>query len=364
MWLMIFGAVALAALAGIVYLVRQFHRFRMLEQLSQKHRLLSWILAALPVAMILSTYFINRFAMFIVIIHLSVIWLLCSLAAYIIRKCLHREYTRNYAGGAAIILTAAVLCIGWYYAHHVYETDYSLTTEKDLGGAPLRVAMLADSHISITLDGAAFAAQIDRIQAQNPDVLFICGDFVDDDTERQDMLEACAALGRMQTKYGIYYVYGNHDLGYFNYRDFTAEELLQALHENGVTLLADETAVIAEHIAVTGRRDANMDGRAEIGALSAGADDSLYRILLDHQPTDYDAEAAAGYDLVLSGHTHGGHIFPAGQIGLVISRNNALYGHEKRGNTDYIVTSGISGWAIPFKTGCISEYCIIDVTNE
>lgn len=362
MWLMIFGAVALAALAGIVYLVRQFHRFRMLEQLSQRHRLLSWILAALPVAMILSTYFINRFAMFIVIIHLSVIWLLCSLAAYIIRKCLHRERTRNYAGGAAILLTAAVLCIGWYFAHHVYETDYQLTTDKSLS-EPLRIAMLADSHLSITLDGAEFAAQLDRIQAQNPDVLFICGDFVDDDTKRQDLLDACAALGKMQTKYGIYYVYGNHDLGYFSYRDFTADELRQALAENGVTLLADETAVIDTHISVTGRCDANAD-REEIGTLAAETDSASYRILLDHQPTDYDAEAAAGYDLVLSGHTHGGHIFPAGQIGLVISDNNALYGHEKRGNTDFIITSGISGWAIPFKTGCISEYCIIDVTNE
>ena len=194
-------------------------------------------------------------------------------------------------------------------------------------------------------------------------MLLICGDFVDDDTKRQDLLDACAALGKMQTKYGIYYVYGNHDLGYFRYRDFTADELRQALAENGVTLLADETEVISEHISVTGRLDANAD-RAEISALAADADTSLYRILLDHQPTDYDAEAAAGYDLVLSGHTHGGHIFPAGQIGLVISENDALYGHEKRGNTDFIITSGISGWAIPFKTGAVSEYCIIDVTEK
>ena len=360
MWLMIFGAIALLALGGLIYLVRGVHRFRAFEQLAEKHRLFSWVLACLPVAALSGIYFlINAYTIFVIVIQLTVIWMLCDLAAFIIRKCLHRERTRNYAGGAAVLLTAAVFGIGWYFAHHVYETDYHLTTDKSLS-APLRIAMLADSHLSITLNGQEFAAQLDRIQAQNPDMLLICGDFVDDDTKRQDLLDACAALGKMQTKYGIYYVYGNHDLGYFRYRDFTADELRQALAENGVTLLADETEVISEHISVTGRLDANAD-RAEISALAADADTSLYRILLDHQPTDYDAEAAAGYDLVLSGHTHGGHIFPAGQIGLVISENDALYGHEKRGNTDFIITSGISGWAIPFKTGCISEYCIIDV---
>ena len=94
----------------------------------------------------------------------------------------------------------------------------------------------------------------------------------------------------------------------------------------------------------------------------AEADSSQYTVVLDHQPNAYDEEAQSGADLVLSGHTHGGHIFPAGQIGLAIGANDRVYGYEKRLNTDYIVTSGISGWAIPFKTGTISEYCIIDVS--
>ena len=98
--------------------------------------------------------------------------------------------------------------------------------------------------------------------------------------------------------------------------------------------------------------------------LMRGLDETKYVIMLDHQPNDYAAEAEAGADLVLSGHTHGGHIFPAGLIGLWTGANDRTYGSERRGNTDFYVTSGISGWGIPFKTGCISEFVVIDIVRE
>ena len=97
--------------------------------------------------------------------------------------------------------------------------------------------------------------------------------------------------------------------------------------------------------------------RRALGAV----DPERYTIVLDHQPADYDALAECAADLVLSGHTHGGHIFPAGHIGMLMGANDALYGLEERGNTSFIVTSGISGWAIPFKTLAISEFVVIDV---
>ena len=84
-------------------------------------------------------------------------------------------------------------------------------------------------------------------------------------------------------------------------------------------------------------------------------------MVLDHQPNDYDAEAESGADLVLSGHTHGGQLIP---VNLFISlANDKTYGMEKRGNTNFIVTSGISDWAIKFKTGCRSEFNVIDVNG-
>ena len=96
-------------------------------------------------------------------------------------------------------------------------------------------------------------------------------------------------------------------------------------------------------------------------ALTSGLDVSKYMIVLDHQPNDYANEADSPVDLVLSGHTHGGHIYPAGAFGLLIGANDRVYGTELRKGTRFVVTSGISGWAIPFKTGCFSEYLVIDI---
>ena len=95
-------------------------------------------------------------------------------------------------------------------------------------------------------------------------------------------------------------------------------------------------------------------------------DPGKYTIVLDHQPQDYAAQEEAGADLVLSGHTHGGQLFPLMVIEnhSNITPDDKVYGHEKRGKTDFIVTSGISDWAIRFKTGCKSEYVIVEIEGK
>lgn len=86
--------------------------------------------------------------------------------------------------------------------------------------------------------------------------------------------------------------------------------------------------------------------------------------MLDHQPNDYDDEAETNADLVLSGHTHGGHIFPIGPASLLVGANDQVYGKKRVNGTDFIVTSGLSGWEVPFKTFAKSEYVIIDIESE
>ena len=66
-------------------------------------------------------------------------------------------------------------------------------------------------------------------------------------------------------------------------------------------------------------------------------------------------------DLVLSGHTHGGQMIPVNPVGVWMGANDKTYGLEQRGNTNFIVTSGISCWEVKFKTGCKSEYVVIDI---
>ncbi|MBR6107628.1 MAG: metallophosphoesterase [Oscillospiraceae bacterium] len=364
MWVLIFGTVLTVAVISIFYLISRVRRFKPFQRLAEKHRLLSWLAAAGAVAAGAAAIYLTLgvYAVIIVMLHLMFIWMLCELVAFFIRKIAKKERRNCFEGIAALLLTAVWLGIGWYNAHHISINNYSFTTEKTLGGSPLRIVMFADSHLGITLDGDSFTKEMEKVQAQNPDLVVIAGDFVDDDTTKADMLRACEALGSLQTKYGVYFVCGNHDNGYYRYRDFDSQALHDALTENGVTVLSDETVLIDNRFWLIGRLDRSYD-RAEAQALTADLDRTKYIIMLDHQPNDYQNEADAGADLVLSGHTHGGHLFPAGQIGLLLGMNDRIYGTEARGSCNFLVTSGISGWAIPFKTCTGSEICVIDIAG-
>ena len=363
MWnivLLVFGIITLAA-AGFV--VTRIHRLSFIKKLSEKNAFLSWGAAVLPVLLIGLFCFINVFTMVIVLLHFFVGFLIADIISFIVRKASKKNFSYDIQTFSAIAFTIVYLCVGWFAAHHVFITNYTFFTEKEIG-EDIRIVEIADSHLGITLDGKDFAEQMERVQKTEPDAVVIVGDFVDDDTEKQDMIDACKSLGRLKTKYGVFFVYGNHDEGYYNYRNFNSEELCTALRENGVVILSDENLLIDDKFYIVGRKDRSMPERMEAKSLTETLDDSKYIIMLDHQPNDYEKEARTEADLVLSGHTHGGHIFPAGQLGLLMGANDRIYGVEERNNTVFVVTSGISGWAIPFKTGTFSEFVVIDIKQK
>lgn len=369
MWLIIGALVLLTSGGGFVYLTAGFHRFGFMKKLGEKHKKASWLLSAAAIAVICGIWaFINIWSFMIVLIHLFFFWLGADAVSAFVTRCRKKKPMRNYSGAFAVITTTIYLAIGWFLAHNVSRTDYSFNTDKNIGADAVRIALIADSHLGITLDGNDFAYQMERINEDNPDMVIIAGDFVDDDSRRSDMVEACAALGKIKTKYGVFYAAGNHDKGYFSSgRDFTMDDVVSELEKNGVTVLMDEAVMVDANICVIGRKDKSEElsgERKTMAELTAGMSPESYKIVIDHQPNDYAAEAAGGADLVLSGHTHGGHLFPAGYIGVLIGANDRFYGTEHRNGTDFVVTSGISGWALPFKTGCKSEYVIIEIEKD
>lgn len=361
-WILLLILTAALVLGAMLYLVTRVRRFSCMRRLAAQHKGLSWLVAVGAVSSLLLFAFVNPFSAVIVVLHLALCWMVCDLVAWLVRRIRKKEAKRYVAGAVALALTALYLGGGWIAAHRVRQTEYVVTTQKKV--EPLRVVLIADSHLGATLDGEGFAKQMERIQAAGPDLVVVAGDFVDDDSKEGDMLAACAALGRLNTTYGVYLVFGNHDRGYYRHREFGLEQLRRTLAENGVTVLEDEAVLLGGSFALIGRRDRSVGDRLSADELLSAVPTERYSILLDHQPNDYDAEAAAGVDLVLSGHTHGGHIFPAGPIGLWMGANDAVYGLSHRGGTSFLVTSGISGWAIPFKTGTCSEFVVIDIEEQ
>lgn len=326
------------------------------------NKYISWIISLIPIIIIF--VFFNYVNFIVIIIHLAIFISIIKLIGFIIKKLLKKEILENYLVVIAILITTIYLGIGCYLDYHIFETKYEVISNKDIGVDKFRIIQLADSHIGATFDGKGFAKYIEKIGKIESDIIVITGDFVDDDTSLEDMIISCNALGKINPKYGVYFIYGNHDKGYFDYRNFKDKELREELVKNNVIILEDDVIDLTDKIYLIGRLDKRFSDRATISMLTKNLDKSKYIIDLNHQPNDYKNEEAASVDLVLSGHTHGGQLFPLGYIGLLIGANDRFYGIEKRENTTFIVNTGLSDWAIDFKTGTKSEYVIVDIVNK
>lgn len=365
MWLIIFAVVMAALIAGIAYLTVAACRFGLIQKVSEGKKWLG-ILISLGVIVILFTAaalvmdFTNAV---IVLVFTFLFFLLFGIIGFAAEKISGKSSKINWPGWLALLSTIIYFSAGYYLCNNVWQTDYDLKTDKSVGR--LKIAMFADSHIGATFDGKGFAAELKKINRQHPDIVLVPGDYVDDWSNKEDMKTASAALGKMKAKYGVWFSYGNHDEGMFNDRNFTAAELESELEKNGVHVLADSYELVDDRFYVVCRKDSSVSpDRMSMDDLLKGIDTEKYVIVLDHEPNDYDNEAASDADLVLSGHTHGGQLFPFNKAGEWFNINDRTYGYERRKGTDFIVTSGISDWAILFKTGTKSEYVIIDLEGK
>ena len=363
-WFILVAAVFIGFIAGIAFMIRCIGKFGFVRKLAGENRTLKilvplGVMAVAVGAVTLILSFVNAVVFFL---HAVVFFIIWELIFFIIRKASRKEFTRYWAGILAVATTVIYIGIGIYLCAHVWQTNYTLTSSKV--SSPVRIALIADSHLGTLFGGEGFAEYMREIEAQNPDMLIISGDFVDDSSERAELVRACEALGQMDLTYGVYYAFGNHDKGYYEgTRDFSAQDLVDELERNGVYVLEDSLVNFGE-LCIIGRADASYDeDRMEMSSLILSADPGRYIVVIDHEPTDFDNEAATYADLVLCGHTHGGQMFPFTLMGSVFG-NDRDYGYERRNDTDFIVTSGIADWELWFKTGVHSEYVIIDVVPQ
>ncbi len=256
--------------------------------------------------------------------------------------------------------TFIYILISLFLGFKVFETDYSINTNKM--NRSLKIAQITDVHLGNTFDGNGFKKYIEEINQLNPDLLVVTGDFVDDETKYNEMVVACQALGEAKTKYGVYFIHGNHDKGYYpKHRKYTKEDLNNELLKNNVNILEDEYILVDNDFYIIGRKDKSDKSRIPMDKLMEGVDTNKYTILLDHQPNDYNNEKNK-VDLVLSGHTHGGNILPVNFI--VYAANDYTYGKKVIDNTTFIVSSGISCWGMTLNNVTIQEYVIININES
>lgn len=304
-------------------------------------------------------------------LHIVFIGLIIQLINFLIKRILGKKYDEKctvlrkiYGSGIVpVLLTVIVMVCSYFNLHSVVATNYTVYTDKAISPDGYRVALIADVHFGVSLDSAQLSEKCEEISKRDVDIVILCGDIVDNSTTSEEMNTVFELLGGIKSKYGVFYVYGNHDRPMSMLKsEYTQQELLDAIENNGITILQDKAIEINGELVLIGREDRMEDGRESIKSLASNVDEDDFILVADHQPNQYQENSQAGVDLVLSGHTHGGQLFPINIVMNLFDINDGVYGHyQVSSNTQAIVTSGFAGWGYPVKNAAPAEYVVIDI---
>lgn len=221
-----------------------------------------------------------------------------------------------------------------------------------------RIVQITDVHVGPTIRGEFLDRVVDRINELEADAVVVTGDLVDGFVDQ--IGHEIAALGRIRARHGAFFVTGNHEY----YWDGLAWcELVESL---GLTVLVNEHRVIdhdGAKLLLAGVPDISAGGMVAAHASSPAKaredapDGCCATILLAHQPRSIYAAAAAGYDLVISGHTHGGQYFPMNL--LVYLAQPYVAGLERHEDTWIYVSRGTGYWGPPVRVGAPHEITVL-----
>ena len=335
--------------------------------LGEKKRILPYI-AALIFAC-LNMYFMREAfsTVWMALIHVSLSLIACDVISLVIRLFgrdtkVRRVWKKLMGAGLAFALSALVIAYGLINMAVVRETRYTLVNRNVQGS--IVIGLISDVHLGTAMDAEKFDRVLERTLEAGAEIIVLAGDIVDEGTTQAEFDTLCEYLSARRAPKGTYYVYGNHDASRYS-GILTKDAIEQALTKAGVTVLTDESIFIDGWLRIAGRKDANDRKRLSAKELLKDADaESEFIVLIDHQPAQTASCAEAGADLLLSGHTHNGQIWPIGPLSKLLKINEIEYGHEEIGDMDAIVSSGAAGWACAFRTGGRSEYVIIDVSGK
>ena len=272
---------------------------------------------------------------------------------------------------AVIITTVSIY--GVINAGNIQTTKYDISIDKKAGKLDsLNVVLIADLHLGYNIGCRQMEQMVEKINAQDPDLVVVAGDIFDNEYEAledPDRLEKM--LRGMQSKDGVYAGYGNHDIQEKILAGFTfggkekkesSVKMDEFLEKAGITLLRDEYVLIDDSFYLYGRPDyerpgRGIDERKSAQEITADMDLSLPVLVIDHEPGELQELADAGVDADLCGHTHDGQLFP-GNLTIKLMWENAC-GYLKKGDMHSIVTSGVGLFGPNMRVGTKSEICDI-----
>ena len=270
------------------------------------------------------------------------------------------ERVRIAAGAAATVLALLVSAYGIYNASRVKTIAYDVQISESPASA-LTIALITDVHLGAVGSESRLEKIVEEINAMEADMVCIAGDFFDTDYRSiNDPEKAIQTLKQINAPYGIYACLGNHDAG------STLGSMEELMQRAGIHLLKDQYVTLEDQLILAGRLDPSPIGgtgklrRGEMSDVLSGASENLPVVVLDHNPINVETYRSEA-DLVLSGHTHRGQIFPGS---LVTNAMYAVdYGYYRTSNgVQAIVSSGAGTWGLPMRVGTHCEVVKINLS--
>lgn len=278
--------------------------------------------------------------------------------------------------GSVVVACAVATCLyGIFNARNIKVNEYSVTVNKSCGSDKhLKAVLVADLHMGYAIGVDHITNMVEKINQQDADIVIIAGDIFDNSYDGMDDPEGIKAqLKSIKSKYGVYAVYGNHDIDEKILMGFTfdwggkqlhSEKMTNFMKECNIKLINDESVLINDEFYLVGRRDTDKPGtedgtRAEISELTKDLDKTKPIFVLSHEPDELQKTADAGADIDFSGHTHDGQLFP-GNLTIGLFWENPC-GMIKKDNMYSIVTSGVGVYGTFMRVGTDAEICSVDI---
>ncbi|WP_329022414.1 metallophosphoesterase [Streptomyces sp. NBC_00690] len=219
-----------------------------------------------------------------------------------------------------------------------------------------RIAVVSDIHLGPILGRAHTQRIVDTINAASPDLVAVVGDMVDGSVA--DLGSAAEPLNQLRARHGSFFVTGNHE--YFS----GAEEWVDHVRELGLRPLENERVEIAGFdLAGVDDIEGEKFGRGPDFRKALGDRDSARAaVLLAHQPVVIHDAVEHGVDLQLSGHTHGGQLWPGNHLAALA--NPTVAGLERYGDTQLYVTRGAGAWGPPVRVGASSDITVVQLASR
>ena len=278
--------------------------------------------------------------------------------------------------GSVVVACAVATCLyGIFNARNIKVNEYSVTVNKSCGSDKhLKAVLVADLHMGYAIGVDHITNMVEKINQQDADIVIIAGDIFDNSYDGMDDPEGIKAqLKSIKSKYGVYAVYGNHDIDEKILMGFTfdwggkqlhSEKMTNFMKECNIKLINDESVLINDEFYLVGRRDTDKPGsedgtRADISELTKDLDKTKPIFVLSHEPDELQKTADAGADIDFSGHTHDGQLFP-GNLTIGLFWENPC-GMIKKDNMYSIVTSGVGVYGTFMRVGTDAEICSVDI---